>query len=238
MLEKKLYPNKELAPLLGVDINDTAHLKRNILKALKSIGLKEKEDFKFPKNGHTLIMRSPDTIEERLRYACCSMELNVKSNIIDFSIFIYCLLKKEEFDKCPWIIKCQLLKEKYNINTPESTLRYWKDKLINADIIIKDSSDFSWWSTYTKGSITKEKVRKKVIEGSEESQRLKNFIEEFNRREDIQTITDEERMKEFRQSMVAELGKYYYKCYSYKFGAWNNLALQILVDTIKEYLKE
>ena len=237
MLEKKLYPNKELAPLIGVDIDDTAHLKRNITKVLEFIGLKQNKDFKFPKNGHTLIIRPPETPIEKIHCASCKLKFGTKIDVVKFATFIYCLYEKEEFNKCPWVIRQQLFKDKYSLDISEKTLYNWKNKIIENNLAVKDNSDYCWWSTDTDNT-TKEKIRKKVEEDSEEYQKLKAFIENFNNREDIQKMTEEERMKEYRYSMIAELGKYYYKCASYKFNAWENPTLQFLVKAVKEYLKE
>lgn len=132
MIEAGLYKNKELAKLMDIDPNQK-NLKRNIQSGLKMAGLEWDKDFKFPKNGSILIINPPDVLLQKMRYICRKIGLDERINMVSFSIFVYCYIKKEDFKKSIWENKRIYLNKEYGINVSRQTLNNWANKIKDAD---------------------------------------------------------------------------------------------------------
>lgn len=232
-VEKQTYQNKDLAILIAVNPN-SSHLKRDIGNKLDNMGF-DKNGYSFPKRGQTAITWVPQSAEEKIPYLCGLLGIDSRVDSFNFAIFVYCLLEEDDFDCRPWSERSQWLKEVYDIEVSESTLKRWTYKLIKEDTLIKDKNNFSWWSS---SSIDGQVIRTELDDQDQDLERYKEFNREFWSNQKVQSMDKKELGKSWFSAVWSKFGCKFYKCYSFTFGAWHGELLEELVNVTKLYLEE
>lgn len=144
-----------------------------------------------------------------------------------FSIFVYLMARELDIQGAPWEEKASFIKENYNIDVSEKTLRNWTHKLVLLGEIQKDKSEFNWWCTYV---VNGQKIRIPV-----ESEEEKKNLQEY--REYIKGFYLRDEKPDFGK-IWSKFGCIYYRSYYWRFGAWNNLAIvDELLDVVEVYLE-
>lgn len=234
LIEKKTYTNKELAPLIGVNPQST-HIKRDITNQLTSMGFEEGEDFSFPKRGMVTILWVPTTPEEKIPYLCRLLGIDTRVDAFNFATFVYCLLEEEDFQYRPWEEKAIWLKDSYGVEVTDRTLRSWTSKLMKQDTLIKDTDDYTWWTTTTIDGV---KIREELDDNDESLDEYRKFNAEFFEREDVKKMDKKERGSQWFSEMWGTFGCKFYKCYRFTFGAWNGDILTELIAATKIWIKK
>lgn len=104
--------------------------------------------YEYSRKG-VLITRQPQLPEEKLNEILIrKFDMDVRTNAYAFGCFITELVENEEFAAMPWEQRAIELKDRYNIEVYEQTLRNWTKKLIKAGIISKDTNNKVEWMTF------------------------------------------------------------------------------------------
>ena len=82
--------------------------------------------------------------------------MDIHTETYAFGVFVMELAENVEFAAMPWEKRVQELKEFYDIDITDRTLKSWAKRLMEAGIIAKDNNDKVEWVTVVKG---KEKER-------------------------------------------------------------------------------
>lgn len=231
LIEKKVYKNKELATLIGLDPN-TKRLKDAIKSRLNSMGFVQGEHYSFPEhqNGKTAILWVPQTPQEKIPYLCRLLGVNTQIDSMNFCAFVYHLLNSEDFQCRPWEERAVWLKEVDGIEVTERTLRSWCSYLIKNDTLIKDTNTYTWWTTT---SIDGEKVRTELADDDELLQEYKDENKKYWQNEN--GVNPKDLKDGWFSHMWGRFGCKFYKCYAYIFSPWHSDVLQELINTFTEY---
>lgn len=154
--EKRAYKKKEFAEMIGLNPR-AKNLNRDLKGKLKAMGFSE-DDYQILKT-EIIILWVPTTPEEKIPYLCRLLGIDTRVNAFNFATFVYCLLEEKDFQRMPWEERAKWLKDCYGIEVTERTLKGWTSKLMKCDTLIKDKTDFSWWTTT---NVHGEKVRKEL----------------------------------------------------------------------------
>ena len=142
----------EMGALLSIDAKNK-NFARSVTNILNRWGY---EAEKLPKKRYKII-RVPQTPEEKLNELLVrKFNMDIHTETYAFGVFIMELAENVEFAAMPWEKRVQELKEFYDIEISEKTLRTWAKRLMEAGIIAKDNNDKVEWVTVVKG---KEKDR-------------------------------------------------------------------------------
>lgn len=138
-LELRTYTKQELSIFLGIPIDDNF--------ARKTKTLLDNWGYKY-KYGKTVeIIYKPTTAAERLT-EFVSRYLNIDAyNIYGFACFLDALITDIDFTAMPWAERVKVLKEDYEVEIPERTLRYWYTKLVDKNLISKSPESTGFWMT-------------------------------------------------------------------------------------------
>lgn len=235
--EKRKYSRQEIAELLNVDVKDT-NFSTKVKTRLSNLGFDKDEDFIYTRKEVTILW-VPHTYEEKVTYLVRLLGIDKQVDPIAFSTFLYRLALDgySDCNKMPWTERAVWLKEECDINVSERTLRRWTKKMIELDIITKDTSDYQCWrSTNIDGEIIREPVDTEELE----QERAAYWLDYYRLKEDTKDIEDK---KERSNVIFSSLwGKYhckYYNCCSFVFCAWeNNPIMKELRDLICEHMKD
>lgn len=138
-LELRAYTKQELSAFLGISIDDNF--------ARKAKTLLDKWGYKY-KYGKTVeIIYKPTTAAERLT-EFVSRYLNIDAyNIYGFACFLDALITDIDFTAMPWAERVKVLKEDYEVEIDERTLRRWYTKLVDKNLISKSPESTGFWMT-------------------------------------------------------------------------------------------
>ena len=161
----EIITREEMGALLSIDLKDKKFA-RKVVDTLNNWGY---EAEKLPKKRYKII-RVPQTPEEKLNELLVrKFNMNVQINTYAFGVFIMELAENVEFAAMPWEKRVQELKEFYDIDITDRTLKSWAKRLMEAGIIAKDNNDKVEWVTVARG---KEKERYTVEEFEKEYNEL------------------------------------------------------------------
>ena len=172
-LELRPYSRQEIADVLGVDINDSKHFKRNVINTLTKWGY----DFEYSKNWIN-IKRKPTSAPEKLSEIMIRLyDLDVQLDTYAFSCFFYLLVLSPEFASMPWAERSEMIMREFGIEVSERTLRTWGNKLINAGTFVKDNEKRSRWVT---GYYMGEKYRLLASSDSHIEEQVNRYTQEMS----------------------------------------------------------
>lgn len=88
-------------------------------------------------------------------------DMDIRTDIYGFSVFLYCLLLDDAFNSMPWTEREEWIRQEFNINVDERTLRNWCSKFIEHGTIIKNKHKKTYWmSMKINGETVREEVQK------------------------------------------------------------------------------
>ena len=238
-LEKRTYSKQEIAELLDIKIDK--NFKRNIINKLTNLGFEENEDFLYKRGGNIIILYVPQTYEEKITYLVRLLGIDKRIDPIAFTTFLYYLTidSPDNCNKMPWEERAQWLCENYNINVSVRTLQRWISKLINLQIIYKDTYDFEYWCTTNINGI---KYRYQV-NTDEDKQQMKQYWNYYSLIKTEAANLFPNNTKNQGQYVFDKIWKkyhcIYYKCSSFVFNAWekNPIMREIRELIIEHFLK-
>ena len=138
-LELRTYTKQELSIILGIPVD--AHFARRIKSLLDKWG------YKYTYGKTVEITYQPTTAIERFQ-EFVARYLNIDDyNIYGFACFLDALLTDIDFTAMPWAERVKVLKEDYEVEIPEGTLRYWYTKLIDKNLVSKSPESTGFWMT-------------------------------------------------------------------------------------------
>lgn len=225
--EKRRYSKEEICAMLNINPSG-GNLAKNVKRKMSNLGFEEGEDYSYVRGGEVVILWIPTTASEKMQYLVRLLGIDKQVDVRQFAIFTYLMMRELDIQGAPWQEKADFIRDNYDIDVSEKTLRNWTNKLIDLDAVIKDKTEFRWWcSVRIGGEVLRYEVE--TEEQKQELQEYKDFIRGFY-----------ERGEKLEFSNVwNKFGCKYYKCYYFKFGAWQDIAvLQELLDVVEEYIDE
>ena len=222
-LEKRFYSRNEIAEITGYSVSDSKHFKRNITQKLDNWGY----TYTYEKKGIT-ITAIPETPEAKVNEIMVrEYKLSLLQDKYHFACFIWMFLNYENFNCMPWKVRKHLLKEVFQIDVAEITLKRWYKKIEKNNLLVKDTNNYSYW--YTKE--TKNEVIRKRVETAEEQENKSFYYSEKKRLIEIEGLTYQEAMKK----LWWEYHIIYYRCNEISLNACGNSA-SLLFDLITEWI--
>lgn len=152
-IEVRNYSRTEMAELLKVEITDT-HFSRKVQSILTKWGY----SFVYSRKA-IQITAAPSTAQERLNELLIrEFDLDIRIDIGKFATFVY-LLMDEEFSSMPFGERANVMKQDYNIEVSEITLKRWYKKLVDYNVVETNRLRKTYWvSMYVDGQKTRMKV--------------------------------------------------------------------------------
>lgn len=152
-IEVRNYSRTEMAEMLKVEITDT-HFSRKVQSILTKWGY----SFVYSRKA-IQITAAPSTAQERLNELLIrEFDLDIRIDIGKFATFVY-LLMDEEFSSMPFGERANVMKQDYNIEVSEITLKRWYKKLVDYNVVETDRLRKTYWvSMYVDGQKTRMKV--------------------------------------------------------------------------------
>ncbi len=222
-LEKRFYSRSEIAEITGYNVSDSKHFKRNITQKLNNWGY----TYIYEKKGIT-ITEIPETPEDKINEIMLrEYNLSLLQDRYYFACFIWMFLNYENFNCMPWKVRKGLLKEVFQIDVAEITLKRWYKKIEKNGLLVKDENNFTYW--YTKE--TPKEVIRKMVETPEEKEEKNNYYSEKKRLIEIEGIPYSDAMKQlwWKYHVI------YYRCNEISLNACGNSA-SMLFDLIKQWI--
>lgn len=212
-LNIKFYNREELSILFDIDSKDK-NFARKIKDKLTNWGY----SFDYSRKGVT-ILGVPTTANERLSEMMSRYyDLDIQIDTYAFATFLYALLTIEEFASMPWGEREVWLKEEFNIEAEERTLRRWCNKLLTAGTIAKDTSVKTYWMTYFIDGV---KCREEIeIDNPQRQAYWKEFWE-----------LKKQGAANIPQTLWDKYHCCFYSCNRFIFAAWDD------VDLLEEMLE-
>ena len=152
-IEVRNYSRNEMADLLKVEITDS-HFSRKVQSILTKWG------YSFVYSRKTIqITAAPSTAQERLNELLIrEFDLDIRIDIGKFATFVY-LLMDEEFSSMPFGERVNVMKQDYNIEVSEITLKRWYKKLVDYNVVETNRLRKTYWvSMYVDGQKTRMKI--------------------------------------------------------------------------------
>jgi hypothetical protein len=230
-LETKFYSRAEIAEELKLNINDNKHFKRNLDNKLVKWGY----SYEYDRKG-VLITRAPENADEKLAEILIrEYDLDVQIDTYSFACFITAFEDVEKFDSMPWGERENILKEFYDVDVTDRTLKNWASKLFKTGTLSK-SNEKTYWSTSI--NCFGQKTRQWIIEDSEEYEEMSKYFE--RRKELVKQFMSEgknrsEAWTEANKTLWCEYGCCYYGCKTVMPGAFDQTRH---LHEIYEYVRE
>ena len=222
-LEQRFYSRKEIAEVLGVNINDSNHFARNVRDKLTKWGY----GFDYKTEGVT-ITSIPLTPEERLaEIAIRQLNLDVQVNSYAFACFITAINEFEGFNSMPWEARANVLCSQYGVNVTDRTLRNWCSKLLEKNAVSKVGGITYWKTTYDNKIKIQTQVQKS--DSDEYYKRRSELVAEFYK-ENIDAKMDmktahEKAWKSAYETLWGEFHCCYYCCKGILIAAFHDEGL-------------
>lgn len=139
-LELKTYTKQELGIILGIPVD--AHFARRIKTLLNNCG------YKYTYGKTITITYQPTTAIERFQeFVLRGLELDIRFNVYGFACFLDALITDIDFTAMPWAERVKVLKEDYEVEIDERTLRRWYTKLVDKNLVSKSPESAGFWMT-------------------------------------------------------------------------------------------
>ena len=221
------YTRAEIAEALNVNLADTNHFKRNVEAKLMKWGYSYEYSRKEVK-----ITQIPTTADERLAELLIrEYDIDVQIDTYAFSAFLYSIVVFPEFASMPWEERVNWLKEEFEIEVSDRTLRTWCSRLIDSNTIAKDNSYKTRWIT---GYFNDEKYRMLVDGNKELEESADRYQKDKFRLLDEYSYLDN---KEKWETVRKELWNKYHYCVYYCKGlcllAWDKTSLETMQELIE-----
>ena len=240
-LELRAYSKEEIMDITGV-VKD-AHTARNIKNTLTKWGY----TFEY-KTKQTTITRIPTTPEEKLNEILVrKFDMDIRTDAFAFGTFISELSYNCAFAAMPWEERSKYLEEECGVSVSDRTLKTWVSKLLNNNIISKDTENKVEWVTVSYlGQKDRYQVDDFIAEFGEEyfqkyKELRKQYIQEYQ----------EEGMSfnaAYRKAVFDDLfsggrtnaykGVLLYKCSTIGFNAWGDNTLHSEIEEILDLCLE
>ena len=225
-LELRPYSRQEIADVLGVNIEDTSHFKRNVENTLLKWGY----SFEYSRK-QVKILRAPTSAAERLSELMIRLyDLDIQTDIYAFSCFLYSIAVYPEFNTAPWVEKSRILEDEFSVVVNDRTLRSWCTKLIDCGTLVKNKEQRSCWIT---GYYNGEKYRE-LVDGD---QHLEETAARYRR--DMSYAM--KRLNDWNEVFSEMWEKYHfcvYYCYGFSFSAFdaraNHETIGHIIDLVNE----
>ena len=94
-------------------------------------------------------------------------DIDTRVDILAFAYFLCAFSTIESFEAMPWAERAIALKECYNIEISERTLRSWCNKLMGTGTIARSDAAKAYWRT----SIICGKKTRELVSGDEEMEK-------------------------------------------------------------------
>lgn len=227
-LELRAYTRQEIADVLGVNIEDTKHFKRNIETKLTRWGY----SYEYSRKAVTIIKAPTAAIERLSEIMIRAYDMDIRIEAFSFSAFLYSLVVFPEFTSMPWEERANFLEAEFGISVSERTLRAWCSRFIQTGILIKDDSYKTRWITgYCDGEKYRELVDgdKKLEEYADKYwKRKKELLEQYNE------LETKEKWELVGKTLWSEFHCYVYCCKGLNFSAWDS---KISNQTLREVVE-
>lgn len=217
-LKLKTYTKQELSIILGIPVDD------NFARKVKT--LLDKWGYKYTYGKTVEITYKPTTAIERFQEFVVRY-LNIDAyNIYGFACFLDALITDIDFTAMPWAERVKVLKEDYEVEIPERTLRYWYTKLVDKNLVSKSPESTGFWMTIRADGET---FRHKIEQDDEEWKAYWTRFYELVKR-------GEEHPK---QVVNKEFGCNFFGSKSVELNACNDfIDLKELIDIVGEVIKK
>jgi len=226
------YTREEIANILGVNINDTNHFKRNVENKLIKWGY----SFKYSRKEVT-ITRIPTTADEKLAEILIrEYNLDIRIDTNAFAAFFYSIVVFPEFSSMPWEERAEFLKDEFGVCVSDRTLKSWCSRLLQTSTVVKDDSNKTRWIT---GYYQGEKYRE-LVDGDKELEKLADDYRKSMKEllDKYKTIENKEKWALVRKELWNKYQCCIYYCKSIAATAFDNTesleTLQEMVELVNE----
>lgn len=130
------------------------------------------------------IHQKPETAEARLaEFMNRYFGLDIQIDVRNFACFLLLMMTYDDFRHMPWPERAYVVWEQYDLDITEKTLRNWASKLLQNDVLHKDTTERQYWRTF---KVNDETFREPIdAETDEEFARYKSrrreLIDEYMR---------------------------------------------------------
>lgn len=231
-LELRAYSREEIALVLGVDLKDTNHFKRNIEAKLNKWGY----SYEYSRKAVT-ITRAPTSAYERLAEIMIrNYDMDIRIDTFAFSTFLYSLVVFPEFVSMPWEERAIFLKDEFNVEVSDRTLRSWCARFFESGTLIKNNDIKTRWVTsYVDG----EKCRMLVDGDPYLEQAADTYFKDFsNLMKTYKDLPKKERWDIVHKTLWDKYHCCYYSCKGISFSAWDDVSsfevLQEMIELVNE----
>lgn len=238
-LEQRFYSRKEIAEVLGVNINDSNHFAEKAKNRLKKWGY----GFVYTQAGVT-IQTIPATAEERLAELMIrEYNLDVQIAPYDFACFVIAFYDVDGFSSMPWEKRALELRKNYGVSITDRTLRNWCSKLLSLGIISKHTDGSCWKTEYINGVKHRTQVQKDEAQAyfNRRSEIIEKETEKYRRANFDYKTARSMAWKYATQVLWDEYSCCYYKCKNFLFTAFaeeNNESLLEMYELAREIKDE
>lgn len=227
-LELRAYSREEIAEVLGVNLKDTNHFKRNVESKLTKWGYSYEYSRKEVK-----IIAAPATAEEKLSEIMIrAYDMDIRIDSFSFAAFLYSLVVFPDFISMPWEERSKYLEEEFGISVSDRTLRSWCSRFIETRTVIKDDEYKTRWIT---GYVNGEKYRD-LVDGDED---LEKFADDYQKEKmellnQYKDLDDKEKWSNVRRTLWDKYHCCVYCCKGIMLSAWNDALNN---ETLKEVIE-
>ena len=235
-LEQRFYSRSEIAEVLGVNIKDSKHFKRNVENKLNKWGY----GYHYETKGVT-ILKCPTTAEERLAEILIRQyNIDVQINPYAFACFITAFSDIERFASMPWGERATAFYDYSGVSMDERTLRNWCSKLMSQNIVVK-CRDGTYWKTDIIGDKRKLRTQVSAEEARPYFARRAALVEAGTEKNLHNGLSFKEARgtawKEAYETLWTEYKCCYYICKTFSFSAFTENEREILLE-VYELVRE
>ena len=230
-LELRPYSRQEMADVLGVDINDSKHFKRNVINTLTKWGY----DFEYSRK-EIRIKRKPTSAPEKLSEIMIRLyDLDVQLDTYAFSCFFYLLIVSPEFAAMPWEERSHVIMREFGIEVSDRTLKSWGKKLTDAGTFVKDTTTRLRWVT---GYYNGEKYRMLVDGDKHLEEQVSKYTKELS---ELLKKNDMDNAERWSNALAKLWNKYHFCVYyakGFTLSAWDKYSNSDMIDYILGLVSE
>lgn len=160
------------------------------------------------------ITYTPDTPEEKLiQILQTKFNIDIRVDFKAFACFVYSFDAVDGFVAMPWKEREKALKEAFDIEISERTLRKWCNKLLEAGAVVKLNSNKLVWRTLKVDG----KTYRDIVSGdSEAEQEMRDY---YSYRRNLLKVMN---YADANKELWRKFGCCYYSCKYLQFSAFND----------------
>ena len=241
-LEVRSYQRQEIAAIMGLDV--TSH---NFIRDVRDRLEKWGYTYEAPRGGAFNITSRPTSARARLKEIMVrlfkldvqiAVDDGVRDGTLDFACFLDFMLNEPNAETMPWTMRHTMIKDMYDMDISEITLRRWVSRLIQHDILNKSHfrQDSMWWKTTI---IDDQKNQEPVPENEIETvhhyfQRRSEILQEK-----IETLGDKNKAwNETYKKLWSEFGCCYYRCHCLQINGIGNDEINTILTLVSDIIEE